>query len=123
MCRARYHNMEITCQQISSNSFNEIFFATAVLNTVSTIAAESSDVASAAARDVFSKYQDYVELDYSKTKKNERSSGKDPIKKCNDDNDTQKTITEDISALVLLELKSNRVRPELQDDLKTWFFA
>ena len=73
--RARYHNMEITCQQILSNSFNEkIFFTTAALNTVPTIAAESSDVASASATDDFSNDKESVEVDYYKTKKNDRSS-------------------------------------------------
>ena len=68
-----------------------MFFTTAVLNTVSTIAAESSDVASAAAMDDFSDDQDSVEVDYSKTKKNERYYVQDPITKCNDGNDTQKS--------------------------------
>ena len=58
VCRERYDNMEITYQQISSNSCNEkIFFTAAVLNTVSTISAEPSDVASASATDDFSNDQ------------------------------------------------------------------
>ena len=44
-----------------------------------------------------------------------------PIKKCNDGNDTQIIITEDIAASVLLELQNQQVRPESQDDLKTDF--
>ena len=40
----------------------------------------------------------------------------DPITKCNDGNDTQILITEDIDASVLLELRCQRVTPELQDD-------
>ena len=44
-----------------------------------------------------------------------------PIKKCNDGNYIQLIITEDIAASVLLELQSQRVRPESQDDLKTGF--
>ena len=92
VCRERYHNMEITCQKRSSNSCNEkMFFTTSVLNNVSTIATESSDVASAAAMDDFSNDQDSVEVEYSKTKKNERSSVQDPITKFNDDNDRQKS--------------------------------
>ena len=45
-----------------------------------------------------------------------------PIKKYNDCNDTQTIITEDIAASVLLELQSQQVRPEYQDDLNTNFF-
>ena len=45
----------------------------------------------------------------------------DPIKKCNDVNDTQIIITEYIAASVLLELKNQRVRSESQDDLNTAF--
>ena len=100
-----------------------MFLTTAVLNTVSTIAAESSDVASEAATDVFYNDQDSVEVGYYKTKKNDRSSVQDPITKCNDGNDTQKITTEDIAASVLLELQSQQVRPESQDDLNTKFFA
>ena len=120
--RARYHNMEITCQQILSNSFNEkIFFTTAALNTVPTIAAESSDVASASATDNFSNVQDYVEVDHSKTNNNDISSVQYPITKYNDGNDTQIIITEDIAASVLLELQSQWVTPESHDYLKTDF--
>ena len=75
-----------------------------------------SDVASAAATDDFSNDQDYVEVDYSKTNKNEKSFVQDP-------NDTQIIITEDIADSVLLELQSQRVRPKSQDDLKNDFFA
>ena len=54
VCKARYHNMEIICQQRSSNSCNEKnVFTAAVLNAVSTIAAESPDVDSEAATDYF----------------------------------------------------------------------
>ena len=100
--------MEITCQQRSSNSCNEkMFCTTAFLNTISIIAAGSSDVVSAAsAADDLSNDQDSVEVYYSKTKKNERSSVQDTITKCYDGNDTQKIITEDIADLVLLELQS-----------------
>ena len=67
VCRERYHNIEITCQQKSSDSCkNKRFFTTAVLNAVSTIADESSDVASSAATDDLSNDQDYVEVYYSK---------------------------------------------------------
>ena len=45
----------------------------------------------------------------------------DPIKKCNDGNYTQLIITEDIAGSVLLDLQSQQVRPELQDDLNTDF--
>ena len=44
-----------------------------------------------------------------------------PITKFNYGNDTQITIAEDIAASVLLELQSQRVRPESQDDLKNDF--
>ena len=71
----------------------------------------------------FSNNQEYVEVDDSKTNKNERSSMQDPIKKCNDGNDTQLIIIEDIAASVLLELQSQLVRPETWDDLKTNFFC
>ena len=43
-----------------------MFFTIIVVNSVSTIAAESSYVASAAATDDLSNGQDYVEVDYSK---------------------------------------------------------
>ena len=99
-----------------------MFFTATVINSVSTIEAESSYVASAAATDNFSNDQDYVEVYYSKTNKNERSFVQDPITKFNDFNDTQIIITEDIAASVLLELQSQKVRPESQDDLKTDFF-
>ena len=46
-----------------------------------------------------------------------------PVAKCNDGNDTQIIITLDIAASALLELQSQRVRLELQDDLKTNFFS
>ena len=45
----------------------------------------------------------------------------DHITKCDDVNDNQIIMTEDIAASVLLELQSQRVRPESQDDLKTNF--
>ena len=57
-----------------------MFFTTIVVNSVSTIAAESSDVASAAAMNDLSNDQDYVEVDYPKKNKNEISSVQDPIK-------------------------------------------
>ena len=57
-----------------------MFFTTTVLNIVSIIAAELSDVASSASMDVFSNDQEYIEVDYSKTDKNEISSVQDPIK-------------------------------------------
>ena len=122
MCRSRYHNMEIKCQQISSDSCNKkMCFTTIVINSVSTISAESPDVASESAINYFSNDQDYIEVDCSKTNKNERYSMQDPIKKCNDGNYTQLIITEDIAAYVFLKLKSQQVRPESQDDLKTDF--
>ena len=43
------------------------------------------------------------------------------LKKCNDGNDTQINITEDIAASVLLELQSQQLRPVSQDDLNTDF--
>ena len=98
-----------------------MFFITTVLNSVSTIAVESSDVASAAAKDDLSNDQDSVEEDYPKTNKNERSSVQDIIAKCNDGTDTQIITTGDIAASVLLELQSQQVRPESQDDLKNDF--
>ena len=105
--------MEITCQQRSSDCYNKkIFFTTAVLNTVSTIAAESSDVASTAEMDDLSNDIDSVEVDYSKTKKNEISYVQDPVTKFNDGNDTQKIIAEDIAASVLLGLQIQQVIPE-----------
>ena len=58
-----------------------MFFTNNVINIVSTIADESSDVASAAAIDDLSNDQDSVDVDYSKTNKNERSSVQYPIKK------------------------------------------
>ena len=83
-----------------------MFFTTTAVNSVSTIAAESSDVASSEAMDDFYNDQDSVELDYSKTNNNERYFVQDPIKKCNDGNDTQIIITEDIAAYMLLDLQS-----------------
>ena len=56
-----------------------MFFTTTVLNSVSTIAAEFSDVDSAAAMDYLSNDQDSFEVDYSQKKKNGRSSVQDPI--------------------------------------------
>ena len=44
------------------------------------------------------------------------------LKKCNDGNDTQIIITDDIADSVLLGIKSQQVRTELQDDLKTDLF-
>ena len=81
-----------------------MFFATTVINSVSTIASEFSDFASAAAMNDVSNYQDSIEVYYSKTKNNERSSVQDPITKCNYGNDTQIIIIEDIAASVMLEL-------------------
>ena len=98
-----------------------MFFTTVVLNSVSTISAESSDVDSAAATDDLSNDQDSVKVDYSKTRNNVISSVQDPITKLNDGNDTQKIITEDIADSVLLELQSRQVRPESQDDLTVDF--
>ena len=43
-----------------------MFFTTTVVNRLSAISAESSDVASEAAMDDLSNYQEYVEVDYSK---------------------------------------------------------
>ena len=83
-----------------------MFFATTIINSVSTIAAGSSDVASAAATNDLSNDQESVWVDYSKINKNERSYVQDPIKKCNDGNDTQIIITYDIAASVLLDLQS-----------------
>ena len=100
-----------------------MFFSTAVLNTVSTIAAESSDVTSSAATDDLYNDQDSVEVYYSKKNKNDRYYVQDPITKWNDGNDTKKITTEDIAALVLLELQSQKVKPESQDDLNTNFFC
>ena len=57
-----------------------MFFTTTVVNIVSTIASESSDVASAAAMNDLFDYQYSVEVDDSKTNNNERSSVQDPIK-------------------------------------------
>ena len=65
--------------------------------------------------------QDSVEVDDSKTNKDEIFSVQDPIKKCNDGNYIQLIITEYIADYVLLELKSKWVRPESQDNLKTEF--
>ena len=98
-----------------------MFFTTTVVNIVSTIASESSDVSSAAAMNDLSNDKDSVEVDDSKTNKNERSSVQYPIKECNYGNYIQIIITEDIDGSVLLELQSQRVRPESQDDLKTDF--
>ena len=66
-----------------------MFFTTTVLNRVSTIAAESSDAASESATDDLFNDQEYVEVYYSKKNMNEISSVQDPIKQCNDGNDTQ----------------------------------
>ena len=90
-----------------------MLFTTTALNSVSTIAAESSDFTSEAAMCYLSNDQDYVELYYSKTNKNERYSVQGPIKKCNGGNDTQIFITGVVAASVLVELKSQQVRPEL----------
>ena len=70
-----------------------MFFTTTVVNIVSTIAAESSDVASAAAINDLSNDQDYVEVYDSKTNNNEISSVQYPIKNCNDGNFIQLIIT------------------------------
>ena len=99
-----------------------MFFTATVLNSVSKIAAESSDVASEAAMDDFLNDQDSIEVDYSKTNNNEIYYVQDPITELNDGNYTQIIITEDIAASVLLELQSRLVMPESQDDLKTDFF-
>ena len=45
----------------------------------------------------------------------------EPIKRCNDVNDTHIIITEDVAASVLLEIQSQQVRPESQYYLKTDF--
>ena len=55
-----------------------MLFTTTVVNSVSNIADESSDVASSTVMDDLSNYQDSVEVDYSKTNKNARSSVKYP---------------------------------------------
>ena len=73
--------------------------------------------------DYFSNDQDSVEVENPITNKNDRSSVQDPIKKFNDCNYIQLIITEDIAGSVLLYLKSQWLRPESQDDLKTDFFA
>ena len=65
-----------------------MFFTTTVLNIVSTIAAESSDVDSALETNDLSNDKDYVEVDYHKTKNNDISSMQDPITKYNDGKDT-----------------------------------
>ena len=65
-----------------------MFFTTTVINSVSAIADESSDIASEAVTDDLSNDQDHVEGDYSKTNKNERSSVQDPVTKFNVGNDT-----------------------------------
>ena len=65
-----------------------MFFTTTVLNIVSTIAAESSDVDSALEKNDLSNDKDYVEVDYYKTKNNDISSMQDPITKYNDGKDT-----------------------------------
>ena len=88
-----------------------MFFTTTVINSVSTITAESSDFVSAAAMNDVSNYQDSIELYYSKTKNNERSSVQDPITKCNDGNDNKIIITEDVADSVLLEIQSQQVIP------------
>ena len=56
-----------------------MFFTTTVINSVSTIVAESSDVASSEAMKDLSNDQDFFEVDYFKTNKNERYSVKYPI--------------------------------------------
>ena len=99
-----------------------MFFTTTVINIISTIAAESPDVASAEATYDFSNDQESVEGDYSKTNNIKRSSVQDHITKFNGVNDIQKITTEDISASVLLELQSQQVRPESYDYLNTDFF-
>ena len=75
----------------------------------------------AAATDDLSNIQDYVEVYYCKTNKNEISSVQDPTTKFNDGNDTKIIITEYIAASVMLEIQSQRVIPESHDDLKTGF--
>ena len=57
-----------------------MFFTTTVVNSVSTIAAESSDVASSAAMNDLSNDQDSVEIYDPQKNKNERSSVQDTIK-------------------------------------------
>ena len=66
--------------------------------------------------------QDSVEVDDSKTNKNERSFVQYPIKKISDGNYIQLIITEDIAAYLLSYLQSQWLGPESQDDLKTKFF-
>ena len=56
-----------------------MLFTTTIVNSVSTIAAKSSYVSSAAAMDDLSNYQDSVEVYDPKTNKNERSSVQDHI--------------------------------------------
>ena len=71
--------------------------------------------------DDFSNDQDYFEVDYYKKNKSEKSSVQDSVKKCNDVNDTQIIMIEDIVSYVLLELHSQQVRPELKGYLNTDF--
>ena len=89
-----------------------MFFTTTVVLSVSTTADESSDVSSTAAMDDLSNDQYSIQVDYSKTNKNDRSPVQDPIKKWNTNNNTQIIITEDIAASVLLELQSLWVLPQ-----------
>ena len=70
-----------------------MFFTTTAVNSVSTIAAESSDISSSAEMDDLSNDKEYIEVDYYKTNKNERYSVKYPIKIYNNGNDTQLVIT------------------------------
>ena len=55
-------------------------FTTTVVNNVPTIAAESSYVTSESEMKDLSNDQDYFEIDYSKTNKNERYYVQDPTK-------------------------------------------
>ena len=70
-----------------------MFFTTNAVNSILTIADESSYVASAAAINDFSNDKDYFEVDDTKTNKNDKSSVKDPINVFNDGNYIQLIIT------------------------------
>ena len=84
-----------------------MFFTNTFLNSVSTIASESSDVASAAAMENLSNDQDYIEVNHSKTNMNEISSVQDSIKNylgiITINNFFIESCTEDISFLFVLE--------------------
>ena len=90
-----------------------MLFANTVINSVSTISDESSYIASAESMDDFSNDQDSVEVDDSKTNKNEIYSVQDPIKKCNGSNYTQIIITEDKANSILLELQNSASKTQI----------